>query len=85
MRHKNKNVPETWKFRADYNAKAPPRATPAMAMTAVRSGSCSATIGAALDLLEVGEDADEAPVAEPVGAAADEAGSYRDKSQRNEP
>jgi len=70
-------------LRADYNAKAPPRATPAMAMTAVRSGNCSATIGAALDLLEVGEEADEAPVPEPVGAAEDEAGSYQDKSQRN--
>lgn len=54
-----------------------------MAMTAVRSGNCSATIGAALDLLEVGEEADEAPVPEPVGAAEDEAGSYQDKSQRN--
>ena len=70
-------------LRVDYNAKAPPRATPAMTMTAVKSGGCSAIISAALDLLEVGEDADEAPVPEPVGAAEDEAGSYHNKSQRN--
>jgi hypothetical protein len=49
-----------------------------MAMTAV-SGKCSATIGAALVLLEVGDDADEVPVPVPAGAAEDEAGRYHDK------
>ena len=57
----------------DYKAKAPPRATPAMAMTAVRNGSCSVKIGVALDLLDVGEALVPAPV--PVlEAAEDEAG-----------
>ena len=43
---------------AVYNAKAPPSATPAMAITAVRNGSCSTKAVAPEDLLveeEVGE------------------------------
>jgi len=43
-------------------AKAPPRATPAMAMTAVRNGSCSVKIDVAPPALDVGE----APVPVPV-------------------
>ena len=57
----------------DYKAKAPPRATPAMAMTAVRNGSCSVRRGVALELLDVGEALAPVPVAE---VAEDEAGFH---------
>lgn len=55
-----------------YKAKAPPRATPAMAMTAVRNGSCSVTIGAELGLLveEVDDDDDDDDAVEPAWALA---------------
>ena len=59
----------------DYRAKAPPRATPATAITAGRIGNCSIRRGAALDLLDVGEAL--VPAAVPVPEAAeDEAGSH---------
>jgi hypothetical protein len=65
----------------NHKAKAPPRATPAIAMTAVRNGNCSTRIGTALLLLEVGEAAFEValalvPVAE---GREDEAKSYHAK------
>lgn len=60
----------------DYKAKVLPRATPAMAMTVVRNGSCSVKIDVAAPLLDVGEEA-LVPVPVPVleAAAEDEAGS----------
>jgi hypothetical protein len=47
----------------NHKTKAPPRATPPIAMTTVRNGNCSTRIGTALFLLAVGEAAFEVELA----------------------